>query len=456
MAPDSTAGPVLGSAVADDDVLAVLRGWLPAQRWYPVKGSGGDLARVAVVPLVDPLGEAVVGLHLFGLPAGGVLQVPVVLRAADAERPTGPAHVGTVARPGGALVVLDGCQDPAFLRAWLAAAHHDVPVPDVDLAAPGAVRGLGGEQSNTSVLLPTLPTPAILKVFRAVSPGANPDVEVPLALHHAGWGGVPRPLAWLEGRWPDAREPDGLASGHLGVLSELVLGAQDGFELACRLAAQHTDLGDLALDLGRTTAQMHTALRTALPVPDADLPADAAAVVAMLRSRAAAAEAVAPVLAERAAGIEAVLSAVGRVGALPPVQRVHGDYHLGQVLRAPDRWAVLDFEGEPQATAAERARPDLALRDLAGMLRSVDYAAAVGGARPGWADLARARLVEGYREQLATDDAATAVTAAAAGVLLRALELDKALYEVVYEVRNRPDWVDIPLGAVDHLLAGDR
>ena len=182
MAPDSTAGPVLGSAVADDDVLAVLRGWLPAQRWYPVKGSGGDLARVAVVPLVDPLGEAVVGLHLFGLPAGGVLQVPVVLRAADAERPTGPAHVGTVARPGGALVVLDGCQDPAFLRAWLAAAHHDVPVPDVDLAAPGAVRGLGGEQSNTSVLLPTLPTPAILKVFRAVSPGANPDVEVPLAL----------------------------------------------------------------------------------------------------------------------------------------------------------------------------------------------------------------------------------------------------------------------------------
>jgi len=213
MAPDSTAGPVLGSAVADDDVLAVLRGWLPAQRWYPVKGSGGDLARVAVVPLVDPLGEAVVGLHLFGLPAGGVLQVPVVLRAADAERPTGPAHVGTVARPGGALVVLDGCQDPAFLRAWLAAAHHDVPVPDVDLAAPGAVRGLGGEQSNTSVLLPTLPTPAILKVFRAVSPGANPDVEVPLALHHAGWGGVPRPLAWLEGRWPDAREPDGLRAG---------------------------------------------------------------------------------------------------------------------------------------------------------------------------------------------------------------------------------------------------
>jgi maltokinase len=113
---------------------------------------------------------------------------------------------------------------------------------------------------------------------------------------------------------------------------------------------------------------------------------------------------------------------------------------------------VLDFEGEPSASEAERQRPDLALRDLAGMLRSIDYAAAVGGATdPGWADEARARLVAGYT---GGDRGATAP--AATPVLLRALELDKALYEVVYESRNRPTWVGIPLAAVDRLLAGTR
>ncbi|OLT45539.1 hypothetical protein BJF88_05775 [Cellulosimicrobium sp. CUA-896] len=113
-------------------------------------------------------------------------------------------------------------------------------------------------------------------------------------------------------------------------------------------------------------------------------------------------------------------------------------------------WKVLDFEGEPLRPVAERTRPDLALRDVAGVVRSFDYAAAVGSAPdPGWAVQARTAFLEAYeRADTAGVDAATTQA------LVRALTLDKALYEVVYESRNRPDWEPIPLAAVDRLLAG--
>ena len=459
--PGTTGNPLDGHAAPADEVLAALQQWLPHQRWFPAKGTDRLLERVAVVDLADPEGEAEVGLHLLRLPTGGLLQVPAVLRHDD-----GTDRPGLIARlPGSpARVLVDGCHDPAFLRAWLAAAEHDVPVePDLT-----GMRVLTGEQSNTSVLLPAAGPAAILKVFRGLSAGPNPDVDVPLALSHVGWTGVPRPLAWLTGSWPT---PEGRAVGHLGVLSELVEGAEDGFELACRYARDHIDFTALAYDLGRTTAQMHRYLRRALPVgpagpPDATEPsspsvaevadpqaaAHAAAVVHTLRSRAAAAVAAAPILSARAERIDQVLAAVERLADLPPLQRVHGDYHLGQVLRSPSRgWAVLDFEGEPQAPAAERTRPDLALRDLAGMLRSFDYAAAVGGATsPEWGPQARASLVEGYHDE--ADHGPAALPDATTATLLRALELDKALYEVVYESRNRPTWVQIPLDGVDRLL----
>ncbi|NTW41274.1 MAG: phosphotransferase, partial [Cellulomonadaceae bacterium] len=199
-------------------------------------------------------------------------------------------------------------------------------------------------------------------------------------------------------------------------------------------------------------------LHDALPV-DASGPADPDAVVTTLLTRAAAAREAAPVLVSRTEAIERVLRTVGGLVPLPPLQRVHGDYHLGQALHSPARgWAVLDFEGEPQASAQERARPDLALRDLAGMLRSIDYAAAVGGATSTtWASDARASLVAAYLEESGHGSARAQDAASVA--LLRALELDKALYEVVYETRNRPSWVSIPLAGVDRLLeqptAGD-
>jgi maltokinase len=435
---ETLAGPVEARPVPDDAALAALRAWVPHQRWFPAKGTDARVDRLAVADLPSPDDAACVQVHLLALDSGTVLQVPTVLRA-EVE----PGAPGVIARlEAGTLV--DGPHDPAFVRAWLAAARHDGPPP----GDPGPHHALGGEQSNTSVLVPDADPPAILKVFRSLIVGPNPDVAVPIALSRAGWSGVPRPLAWLAGRWPGV---GGTAVGHLGVLSELVRGARDGFELACDLAGEGRSFGDLAEDLGRTTAQMHRALREALPAATDD-DADPAQVVRTLRERAREATDRVPELAERADAIARAFDPLERLARVPPLQRVHGDFHLGQVLRSGDgRWYVLDFEGEPQASAAEKTRPDLALRDLAGMLRSLDYAAAVGRAGdPGWLAEARARLIAGYQAgNEHTDDDVNL------DVLLPALELDKALYEVVYESGNRPDWVHIPLGGVDRLLRRD-
>jgi maltokinase len=132
---------------------------------------------------------------------------------------------------------------------------------------------------------------------------------------------------------------------------------------------------------------------------------------------------------------------------------VHGDLHLGQVLRSGDRWYVTDFEGEPLAPLADRTRPDFAVRDVAGLVRSFDYAAAVGGLRgssaTAWSSTARRAALHAYDEAAGTT---LADGTGPAGCLLRALELDKALYEAVYERRNRPDWLPIPLAGLDRLL----
>jgi maltokinase len=130
-------------------------------------------------------------------------------------------------------------------------------------------------------------------------------------------------------------------------------------------------------------------------------------------------------------------------------QRVHGDFHLGQTLHTPAGWKIIDFEGEPAKTIAERRTPDTVWRDIAGMLRSFDYAAASvpGPHSSAWAAECRTAFLRGYAGgELTVADAS----------MLRAYEADKAIYEVVYETRNRPDWVDIPLRAVAVLASDNR
>lgn len=459
----------------DDALAALLAPWLPGRRWFPVKGTEAHVTAIGGLTLADPQDAAEVRLLLLraqgagtGAGTGAVLQVPVVLTdgpVADDD----PALVGRL--PDG-RAVLDGAGRPEFERAWLSAADRPAgaPAPAGELGEPKVIPG---EQSNTSVILPGAGpegSTAMLKVFRGLSEGDNPDVDVPRALAEAGWSHVPRPLAWLGAEWQDG---DHTAHGHLGVLSTFVPGARDGFELACDMARDGESFGDLARELGAVVGQMHRALARALPADDADAeagaagtgdPADddapgrhaaapeaglsaaAATVAEALGARFSWAVAAVPELAEHADAVAALAERTRLLAEVPPRQRVHGDLHLGQVLRGDGTWYVLDFEGEPLLPVAQRTRPDLALRDAAGMLRSFDYAAAVGGAPAAWTDVARTAFLAGYSAE--TPD----LDPGARAHLLRVLELDKALYEAVYEARNRPTWLQIPLRAVARLV----
>lgn len=414
----------------DHRLVDLLRQWLPQRRWYPAKDVGAALTAAGSVVLADDV--RIVLVRAQGPGVDVVLQVPLVLDAAG----TGDAPVGTV----DGWTVRDGAGDPRFLAAWSTAA--DGPGAAVDVAG---ARVVTGEQSNTSVVLPGADgAPAgMLKVLRTVAAGPNPDIDVPRRLVDVGWDGVPAPLAWLQARWPGT---DGSAEvGYLGVLSAFVPGAQDGFELACAWAREGRSFAEPAGQLGATVASMHSALRDAFG--QADEPADERSPAHALDARWRWAVAAVPSLARWTDAVGAVVDEVAHLTPLPARQRVHGDLHLGQVLRSEGRWVVIDFEGEPLAPLADRVRPDLALRDVAGVLRSFDYAAAVGGLTgadaSAWTAAARAALRDGYG---VTDDPTSTL-------LLRVLELDKTLYEAVYEARNRPAWVPIPQAGLERLLA---
>jgi 1,4-alpha-glucan branching enzyme len=433
----------------------LLHRWMPAQRWYPAKGRGVGLRRLGGRRLEDAAGEVGIEVHVVGLDSGDrvdAVQVPLTVRGAPLEGADG-ALVGEAAHSElGRRWIYDAPHDPAYVEALLQALELAGGTARPNASAGSRV--LTGEQSNTSIIVGAgTPDAVIVNVFRPLHPGAIPDVEVLAALTAAGGTRVPRLVGWLEGSWTG---PDGgAASGHLAVAAEFLAGSQDAWREAVTAVEAGRDFTGEARALGAATAEVHTALAEAFGTSAVAEPSRAG-LVAGLQERVAWAQRSTDALGRWHSQLAAHRAALERLENLPPLQRVHGDYHLGQVLHSPTRgWVLLDFEGEPLRPLAERVRPDLALRDVAGMLRSFDYAArhvTVGRADPAaeaaadaWAAAARGAFCAGYAAAGGTDPAGHAA-------LLTALELDKALYEVVYETRNRPDWVDIPLHAVARLL----
>ncbi len=436
----------------------LLAAWMPAQRWYPAKGRGVGLRRLGELRLPDAAGEVGIEVHVVGLDSGDrldVVQVPLTYRGAPLE---GAEHalVGTAEHSElGTRWVYDGPHDPAYVAALLAALDHPegtrVPVPS-------RTRVLSGEQSNTSVIVESDGAdPLIVKVFRPLHPGANPDVEVVRGL--AGSDQVPAVVGWLDGSWRTGAADDApTVTGHLAVATEFVADGRDAWREAVEAVQAGRDYSAEAFGLGEATARMHAALAEAFGTVAASPQARTDAETA-LRDRIGWALRSTDALARHRDALAARAASLS-LPEVPDLQRMHGDYHLGQVLHSPRRgWVVLDFEGEPLRPLSERTRPDLALRDVAGMLRSFDYAAgqvqvttddpARADAAGRWAEAARDAFCRGYAAVAGTDPRDH-------GALLGALELDKALYEVVYEAGNRPDWIDVPLHAVDRLLSADR
>ncbi|MEU7044808.1 maltokinase [Streptomyces varsoviensis] len=467
----AAAGRPVQAAAGDAGLLAslvpLLAEWLPRQRWFAGKGRPiTGFTPVAVTELLPspPHGTSPGLLHLlvraqqsgaqpepadaadcYQLLLGVRQTLPPQLAPALIGRPAqGPLHGLTVyealADARLSAVLLERLRTPGRLGP-LRFTHTPGALIDPDLTP----RLVTAEQSNTSVVYGET---YILKLFRRVCPGANPDLELPLALARAKCSRVPAPVAWYEAVSPEpAAEPM-----TLGVLQNYLASSADGWQLALNSLSLSADFAASARALGHATAEVHLALADTLPTVTLRRPQLEHLAVAMterLEATAAAVPALRPYGPALHAAYES-MALLGRAGRTWTAQRIHGDLHLGQTLRTAvdSRWSLIDFEGEPARPLAERRRPQPVARDLAGMLRSFDYAAAVGHATSGaWSERARTAYCDGYAATTGADPREDPA-------LLRAYVTDKAVYEVLYEARHRPDWLPVPMSAIRRLAAG--
>jgi maltokinase len=322
----------------------------------------------------------------------------------------------------------------------------------------GAAKLVSSEQSNSSIIFDDA---LILKVFRHLEPGINPELEMLRFLTEQGFRNIPALGGWYA-------YSGGPLTATLGLLQEYVAGAAGGWELALD---EITDAPERFLDrlgrLGEVTAQMHTALGAdpsdpafapeepsveSLGLLTATVDEEIARVFLLLPDDD---ERLGPILG-RGEEVREQLRLLTHAGSSGRVIRTHGDYHLGQTLMDGNDWVILDFEGEPARTLVERRRKRSPLRDVAGMLRSFAYAATAAELTRGaeipesWEERARERFLESY---LDTVDA-TLLPAGGAAIerLLAVFELEKAVYELRYELDNRPDWVGIPVAGIERLM----
>ncbi len=319
------------------------------------------------------------------------------------------------------------------------------------------VRPIGAEQSNTSIVFDDK---LVLKAFRRVEAGDNPELEMLRFLSERGFPHIAELGGWYqyEGELMDAT---------FGVVQRFVPNARDGWELALDELADDPERFVARLrDLGAVIGRMHTALASDPTDPafapeepsDESLALLTATIdeeIERLFLELPETEAVAPI-AGHAAEVRDRLQLLSHVGARGKLIRTHGDLHLGQTMLGEDGWVVLDFEGEPARPLLERRRKRSPLRDVAGMLRSFAYAASASElqrrhpAPEGWEDRARESFMAGYLE--AVDSVLMPPGEPPTRTMLSIFELEKAVYELRYELNNRPDWVSIPVAGIARLL----
>lgn len=435
-----------------ESLTGLLREWLPLQRWFAGKDRPvTDLGVLSMTELFPGCLHVLVHAAHGGVPApggttpaGDCYQLLLGVREHPSPR-LGKALIGRV--PAGrlaGLTVYDALHDPRAAQLLLDRLRRPGTAGPLHFECDGSrqvpaglvPRLMTAEQSNSSLVYGD---EYILKVFRRIQPGVNPDLEVPGALARQGCHRVPAPVAWLRTTHP--------FKATLGVLQPYLRNASDGWTLALDALASGDDFTAQAHALGRATADVHLALSSAFPI---GAPGENGRTAAAMTERLTAAAHAVPALQPFVPGLRAAFAALATCDAGPPAQRIHGDLHLGQVLRAGREWFVIDFEGEPSRPLSERRSAHSPVRDIAGMLRSFDYAARQRRPwRPEWARRCREAYCAGYAARAGWDPRKK-------HGLLRAYETDRAVYEVLYEARHRPDWLPVPMAAIERLaVRGD-
>jgi len=444
----------------------VLSDWLVQQRWFGAKATSvSHLGLLTAVPLrvnEPPLLAAALLEVVF--PSGTHELYQVLLGARPVEEGWSSGLIGEA----GEWTLYDALVDPEATSVlgqllgdgaevygsngvarfrWLA-----------DERPSGEVRAMGAEQSNSSIVFGER---MVLKAFRKIEPGDNPELEMLRFLQDHGFASIAPLLGWYDfnGQLMDAT---------LGVMQGFVRDGRDGWELALDEIADPGLLDNLH-ELGSVTGRMHTALASDITIP-AFAPEDPgdeqlSIVVATIDEQI---ERVFVDLPEdgptaaicgRGEEVRDRLQMLSHVGVGGKLIRHHGDYHLGQTLLAGRGWVILDFEGEPARPLLERRRKRSPLRDVAGMLRSFAYVASASELQRGrpaperWEQRAREAFLDGYFSTV--DPTLLPAGEAATGKLLQIFELEKAVYELRYELNNRPDWVSIPVAGIARLLDED-
>jgi trehalose synthase-fused probable maltokinase len=417
---------------------------LTEQRWFGSKSQ--DVADTGVLETVPVDGAEIAILEVQFHPGTHELYQLVLRDGEDAV--ADPQFVRSL------LDLMDRNADVDTEAGTVEFRHTGEPIGAVD-----EVRPMGAEQSNSSLVVDDR---VALKAYRRLGAGPNPELEVLRFLTERGFEHIPALRGWYAqtGRLIDAT---------LGVAQEFVPGSVDGWDLAIEdLRVAPARFIERARELGDVTGRLHTALASDATDPAFAPEETSAESLGLLNATVD--EEIEQVFLHlpqemdelgpirgRGQEVRERLSLLTTVGSAGRIIRHHGDYHLGQVLHSAQRgWVILDFEGEPARTLVERRRKRSPLRDVAGMLRSFAYAASASRilhgtpAPDGWEDEVRAAFLEGY---LATvDQRLLPPGQAAVERLIAVFELEKAVYELRYELDNRPEWASIPVAGILRLL----
>ncbi len=443
-----------------------LRDWVQQQRWYASKSR--SVAGIEIVEAIALREEPLLFLALvqtrFATGIHELYQLPLALRPGEDTAGAGAiAHTSdwtaydALAEPGALLDLVLRMDSGQEIEASEGRFSFHRADGVATVAEDADVRLMGVEQSNSSIVIDDR---LVLKVFRKLEPGINPELELLRFLTARGFPNI----ATLHG-WYDY---DGHAlASTLGVAQQFLPDAVGGWELALEKIESDPEwfLEQLG-SLGGVTARLHTVLASdagdpafspeessqeALSLLTATVDEDIERIFVRLPDD----ERLAPIIG-RGQDVRERLAARAQIGVGGRVIRVHGDYHLGQTLHTPQDWVVIDFEGEPARPLPERRAKRSPLRDVAGMLRSFAYVTSAveiqrgGHAPPEFEERARERFLERYFAEV--DPTVLPAGEAAVANLLAIFELEKAIYELRYELDNRPDWVSIPVAGIKRLL----